>query len=219
MITPLDIENKEFDIVKKGFDTDQVDDFLNLIIIDMEKLIKENKSLKAEALRLKSEVDNNVGSEGSILQTLEAAKELMNDISASSERRAQILLKNAELDAEIIQREARESVQKYTEEGNRLFERLDRFKQRYRSLLEDELERIDGVAEDLFKDFEDDFLPASLEGYEEKKEAPKPNQVVVEDLKAPGKEDLSKTAVVSRDEIEKQLGDREDLSKTIVNVR
>ncbi|MCQ2551208.1 MAG: DivIVA domain-containing protein [Clostridia bacterium] len=208
MITPLDIENKEFDIVKKGFDTDQVDDFLNQIILDMEQLIKENKALKSEVLKLKDEAEMNMGSESSIVQTLEAAKELMNDISASSERRAQILLKNAELDAEIIQREARESVVKYTEEGNRLFGRLDRFKKKYRDILQDELERIDGVAEELFKEFGDDFLPASLEDYEEKETK---NEVVIEDL--------SKTAVVSRKDMEKGLSDTADLSKTIVNVR
>lgn len=214
MITPLDIEKKQFDIVKKGFDTDQVDDFLNLIIVDMEKLIRENKMLKQEAVRLKEQLDSTQGSESSILQTLEAAKELMNDISASSERRAQILLKNAELDAEIIQREARESVQKYTDEGNKLFERLERFKKKYRNLLEDELERIDGVAEDLFEEFEDDFLPASLNNY---KDEPV-KEVIVEDMKA-ADTDLTKTAVVSKTEIEKSLGNTQDLTKTIVNVR
>lgn len=209
MITPLDIENKEFTIVKKGFDTDEVDDFLNLIIVDMENLLKENKMLKAEAVKLKDELEHSSGSESTIVETLEAAKELMNDISASSERRAQILLKNAELDAEIIQREARESVQKYTDEGNRLFERLDRFKKKYRNLLEDELERIDGVAEDLFKEFESDFVPASLKDYEEEETEKK--EVVVEDL--------SKTTAVSREEIESKLSKEADLDKTIVNLR
>lgn len=209
MITPLDIENKEFTIVKKGFDTDEVDDFLNLIIVDMENLLKENKMLKAEAVRLKDELEHSSGSESSIVETLEAAKELMNDISASSERRAQILLKNAELDAEIIQREARESVQKYTEEGNRLFERLERFKKKYRNLLEDELERIDGVAEDLFKEFESDFVPASLKDYEEEEVEKK--EIVIEDL--------SRTTTVSREEIEAKLPKDADLDKTIVNLR
>ena len=209
MITPLDIENKEFTIVKKGFDTDEVDDFLNLIIVDMENLLKENKMLKAEAVKLKDQLEHSSGSESSIVETLEAAKELMNDISASSERRAQILLKNAELDAEIIQREARESVQKYTDEGNRLFERLDRFKKKYRNLLEDELERIDGVAEDLFKEFESDFVPASLKDYEETETEKK--EVVIEDL--------SKTTAVSREEIESKLSKEADLDKTIVNLR
>ena len=43
MITPADIENKEFSRAKKGYNEEEVDEFLDLIILDMEKLIRENK--------------------------------------------------------------------------------------------------------------------------------------------------------------------------------
>ena len=48
MITPADIENKDFSRVKKGYSPEEVDDFLDLIILDMEKLIRENRQLKEE---------------------------------------------------------------------------------------------------------------------------------------------------------------------------
>ena len=34
MITPSDIENKQFARVKKGYDPDEVDDFLDLVILE-----------------------------------------------------------------------------------------------------------------------------------------------------------------------------------------
>ena len=40
----------------------------------------------------------------------------MGDISTSAEKRAEILLKNAELDAQLIQREAKESIERLNEE-------------------------------------------------------------------------------------------------------
>ena len=40
MITPADIETKEFSIVKRGYDEEEVDRFLDLIILDMEKLLR-----------------------------------------------------------------------------------------------------------------------------------------------------------------------------------
>ena len=43
MITPADIENKDFSRVKRGYDMEEVDDFLDLIIVDMEKLLRENR--------------------------------------------------------------------------------------------------------------------------------------------------------------------------------
>ena len=98
MITPSDIENKQFARVKKGYDPDEVDDFLDLVILDMEKLIRENKQLKEELGKAHVQVDKHMNTETTVYETLEAAKSLMNDIAASAERRAEILLKNAEMD-------------------------------------------------------------------------------------------------------------------------
>lgn len=162
MITPSDIENKQFARAKKGYDPDEVDDFLDLVILDMEKLIRENKQLKAELGKAHVQVDKHMSSEASVYETLEAAKSLMNDIAASAERRAEILLKNAEMEANIITRDAKESVSKLTEDGNRLRTRLEMLRGRYRNLLEAELERLDFVGNDILGDFEKDFMPASM---------------------------------------------------------
>ena len=48
MITPADIENKVFAKAVRGYKEEEVDDFLDLIILDMEKLMKENRQLKKE---------------------------------------------------------------------------------------------------------------------------------------------------------------------------
>lgn len=153
MITPLDIQNKEFSKAVRGYKEDDVDSFLDLITFDLERLITENSSLKAESERLKKELARYRGSEGVVLETLEAAKALMGDICASAERRAEILLKNAELDAELIQREAKESVEKLTEESISLRNRFNLFQTKYKVLLESELERFDGLSVKLFAEF------------------------------------------------------------------
>ena len=163
MITPSDIENKEFRRVKKGFDPDEVDEFLDLIIVDMEKLIKENRRLKDELAKVSSQVDKHVNSESTVYETLTAAKQLMNDIAASAERRAEIFLKNAELQADMITREAKENISRYTDEGNRLMSRVDLLRERYRSMLKDELDRVNEDNNDFFSEFRNDFMPASMQ--------------------------------------------------------
>lgn len=120
MITPADIEYKEFTKAVRGYKEEEVDAFLDLIIVDMENLIRENKKLKADLEKAKNQVNQHVTTETSVYETLEAAKSLMNDIAASAERRAEVLLKNAELEASLITKEARESIAKLTEEGSRL---------------------------------------------------------------------------------------------------
>ena len=154
MITPMDIQNKAFSKGVRGYKEDEVDSFLDLITLDMEKLIAENAQLKQQLTKTKAELQRYQGSEGAVLETLEAAKALMSDITASSEKRAEILLKNAELDAELITREAKESVERLKEEAVSLEHKVSSFRLRYRSLLESELDKLDSLTQELFGDIQ-----------------------------------------------------------------
>lgn len=196
MITPADIENKEFSTVKRGYSEEEVDEYLDLIIVDMEKLIRENRQLKEELAKASNQVDKHLSTETSIYETLEAAKQLMNDIAASAERRAEQLLKNAEMDAKLITREARDNIQKFTDEGNRLMRSADRLRERYKQMLKDELVRIDFSADAIIEEFEEDFLPASM--------AEKDDVVIAKPVNKYEKKeepiDLSKTMVINKNE-------------------
>lgn len=154
MITPLDIQNKEFSKSVRGYKEEDVDGFLDLLTLDLEKILEENRKLKDQIKSLSAEVERYRNSEGAVLETLEAAKALMGDISASAEKRAEILLKNAELDAELIQREAKDSIERLNEEIITMRNRLNIFRTRYRSLLESELEKFDNLSAELFADKE-----------------------------------------------------------------
>ncbi len=171
MITPLDIQNKEFSKSVRGYKEEDVDGFLDLLTLDLEKILEENRKLKDQVKSLTAEVDRYRSSEGAILETLEAAKALMGDISASAEKRAEILLKNAELDAELIQREAKESIERLNEEMVNMRNRLNIFRTRYRSLLESELEKFDNLSAELFADRDMEDLKAYAETKIEEKSA------------------------------------------------
>ncbi len=158
MITPLEIQNKDFSKVVRGYKEEEVDGFLDLITMDFEKLIEENQRLKEQLKGMTTELTRYKNSEGMVLETLEAAKALMGDISVSAEKRAEILLKNAELDAELLTREARESVERLNEESMALRNRLNVFRTRYRTLLEAELEKFDVLSAELFADKDMDDL-------------------------------------------------------------
>ena len=152
MITPLDIQNKAFSKAVRGYKEEEVDGFLDLVTLDLEKLLDENQKLKEKVKSLDKELDRYKKTEGTVLETLEAAKALMGDISASAEKRAEMLLKNAELDAALIQREAKESIERLNEEQVSLKNRFNVFRTRYRSLLEAELDKFDNLSAELFAD-------------------------------------------------------------------
>ena len=87
MITPLDIENKEFSKAMRGYNAEEVDAFLDQIILDLQQLLSEKERLAAEVEELKKDISQYKRSETSVLNTLESAKKLMNDISESAEKR------------------------------------------------------------------------------------------------------------------------------------
>ena len=182
MITPADIEYKEFTKAVRGYKEEEVDEFLDLIIVDMENLIRENKKLKA------------------VYETLESAKSLMNDIAASAERRAEVLLKNAELEASLITREAKESISRLTDEGNRLRTQVEELRNRYRRLLQSEMDRIDDSTNDILAEFEKEFI-----GQPKVEEPPA--------VKAPFDSRPDDRGSIPRNDA------KQDLSKTIVNIR
>lgn len=197
MITPADIEYKEFTKVVRGYKEEEVDAFLDLIIVDMENLIRENKKLRAELEKARHQVEKHTNTETSVYQTLEAAKSLMNDIAASAERRAEVILKNAEMEANLITKDAKESISKLTDEGNRLRNKIEVLRSRYKRMLEEELERISYSSNDLLEEFEKEFLPASMVAHYDNFE---------DDIKIAKKED-------------KQLEQKKALSNTIVNIK
>ncbi len=164
MITPLDIQNQEFSKGVRGYREEEVDAFLDLITIDYEKLLSENANLKEKVKVLNGELSRYKNTENMVLETLEAAKALMGDISVSAEKRAEILVKNAELDADRIMREARESAERLHDENTNLRNRLNVFRTRYKTLLESELEKFDTLSAELFADRDIDDLKNILEG-------------------------------------------------------
>lgn len=168
MIRPIDIQEKEFTRGVRGYKEEEVNEFLDEITIDLERLLEELRATKEENSRLVMELERHRGTEGTVLETLEAAKTLMADISSSAEKRADILLKNAELDAQLMTKEAREMADRITEESAALKARFINFRSRYKQLLESELQRFESLSGEMFPELGvDDFddLPGGV-GFE-----------------------------------------------------
>lgn len=190
MITPVDIEQKEFTRGVRGYREEEVDTFLNLVILEMENLIRTNKELTNENNKLKEELATSRTTENEVLDTLETAKKLMNEIAASAEKRAEVLLKNAELDADLIRREARETSERFMDESKNIRSRVSTLREKYKTLLESELERFDMLSADIFT--EADEIVKSI----------------------PEQKEVLRTGSVSDSKT-----DRADISKTMMNIR
>mgnify|MGYP002624822725 CR=1 FL=1 len=149
MITPSDIQDKVFDKAMRGYNADQVDQFLDELTEDLQAILAENAQLQEQLEAAKTKLNEYKAQDGAVLKTLESAKALMNDISASAEKRADIITKNAELDADRMLRAARENVERLKEEEQNLAFRVNSIKNRFKNILQAELDRFDTLNQDI----------------------------------------------------------------------
>ena len=209
MIRPIDIQEKEFSKAVRGYKEDEVNEFLDEITIDLERLLDELRQTKEENSRLVEELERHRNSEGTVLETLEAAKGLMADISTSAEKRAEILLKNAELDAQLMQREAQDMADKISEESEAIKSRFIDFRSRYKRLLQSELQRFESLSGEMFPELGVDDLP-------EMKPAPKREPAG----NAPAKKQAPKQAPQpERGTYQRNGNGNADLQKTMRNIK
>lgn len=166
MITPAEINNKEFSKKVRGYDIDEVDAFLDLIIVDLEKLIKENLKLKAQLANMEKTVGSIGGTDLTVKDTLESAKIIMDDLAVSSEKRAKILVENAEMDAAIIIKDAKMKAEELAANSKELKITYERFRREYGYMLE----RLNREFEKINEDIEIDRLSALIDNRNETKE-------------------------------------------------
>ncbi|MBE6039830.1 MAG: DivIVA domain-containing protein [Clostridiales bacterium] len=154
MIMPIDIDKKEFSRDKKGYNSREVDEFLDIIVADYEKVLNDNRSMAHKIKSLEKQLEEAQKDDNAMIETLETAKKLMADISASAERRAELMMRDAELEAENMLLDAKVNVRKLTDEHAMLSTKVRRLRENFRRMLEAELAKIDEDEFDIIRDLE-----------------------------------------------------------------
>lgn len=101
MITPLDIENKKFaKQIVNGYSVDEVDDFLDDLTVEYEKLFKENSELKAETIKLKDDMEHYKSIESTLQSTLVMAQTTAEDVKQIAKQQADQIISEAKINAQ-----------------------------------------------------------------------------------------------------------------------
>ena len=102
MLTPLDIHNQEFKRRLRGYDVDEVDEFLDEIIRDFEYLYKENLELKETIQKRDEEVNRYQELEQTLQETLVLAQQTGEEIKQNAKKEAELIIWEAQKRAEQI---------------------------------------------------------------------------------------------------------------------
>jgi len=142
-ITPLDIQQKQFPMKFRGFDVEEVYAFLEVIREEMEDLLRENASLKETVQRLENQLKEHRDMETTLRETLMTAQQMVEDYKTNARKEAELVVKEAELKADTILKEAQEKVIKIHEDIVDLKGIRRHFKEEIKRLVESHLKMLD----------------------------------------------------------------------------
>ncbi|WP_040948455.1 DivIVA domain-containing protein [Gorillibacterium massiliense] len=139
-LTPLDIHNKEFKRSFRGYDEDDVNEFLDQVIKDYEAIIRENKEFHNQIATLQERLEHFQNIEESLSKTIIVAQEAADEVKGNSKKEAQLIIREAEKNADRIINEALVKSGKIALETEELKKQASIFRTRFRTLLEAQLE-------------------------------------------------------------------------------
>lgn len=150
MITPLDIQNKEFKKTLIGYRAKDVDSYLDFINTDYEKLYRENVELKDKIGVLSDQIRQYNNLEETLKNTLVVAQTTADEVTKSARQKANLIVEEAEMESKNKINETLAEVENISREYEQLKKELSVFKLRYESFLISQLNTL----EDFYDDFE-----------------------------------------------------------------
>lgn len=146
----MDIHNKEFKRSFRGYNEDEIDEFLDQVVNDYEKLYRENDRLREEVDRNRRDIEQYQKLEKNLQDTLLVAQKTAEEVVSTARANAaelkdntakecQNMLRQAEMDAKRQVDAAASTVRDIVAEYDRLVREKNNFLKKLRVTLESEL--------------------------------------------------------------------------------
>ncbi|HJJ05874.1 MAG TPA: DivIVA domain-containing protein [Clostridiaceae bacterium] len=149
MITPLDIENKKFSKqIMNGYSVEEVDDFLDQLTVEYEKMYKESSESKKKIDELEKSIQHYKTIEGTLQNTLVMAQSAADEVKSLAKQQADQIVKEAEGSARKSVDELTQNIAIRKKELEDVEKQFDIYKAKMESLLISQLELIKDMKKD-----------------------------------------------------------------------
>ncbi len=135
-LTPLDIHNKEFSRTFRGYNEDEVNEFLDTVIKDFEWLTRENKELVTQVTTLQERLNHFVLIEESLSKTIIIAQGTADEVRNNAKKEGQLIVSESEKNADRIINESLVRSREISMEIDDLKKQAMVYRSRFRSMLE-----------------------------------------------------------------------------------
>jgi cell division initiation protein len=106
-VTPIEIRQKDFEKVFRGYEKEAVDAYLQSLSVEWERLQDENRNLSRKLDLAEKEIERLREVETSLFRTLKSAEETGNSMIEAANKKAELYVKEAQMNAETMLTEAR----------------------------------------------------------------------------------------------------------------
>ena len=134
-ITPMDIEQQEFTKSFRGYNEEEVDDFLDKIVKDYEELINENVRLNEEIEKMQEKLKEFSEIEETLRSALLNAQKSAEEMKGRVESEAKIIIEKAELEAKSLKQQVFQREDLVKNEIDNLRRYKYNFKEKFKSML------------------------------------------------------------------------------------
>ncbi len=167
-LTPVDIHNKEFSKGFRGYDEDEVNEFLEQVIKDYELVLREKKELEEKIAAMNERLGHFSTIEETLNKSIVVAQEAAEEVKGNAMKEAKLIIREAEKNADRIVNESLSKARRIALEIEELKKQSKVFRTRFRMLIEAQLDLINNDDWDQLMEFELDATELnSLEEVEE----------------------------------------------------
>lgn len=152
-MTAMDIMNKDFKRAMRGYNMDEVDEFLEQISEGYETAYKENIVLKEKLNVFEDKLDHYAKMETTIQNTLLLAQNAAEQAKQSSQSEAEFIIRNANESAKRILDKAHTDVLNINDEFDRTKQEFAKFRSKFRNFIVTQMEMFESLEKDFNKNY------------------------------------------------------------------
>ena len=152
-ITSMDINNKEFKKGLRGYNAEEVDEFLDKVAEEYEIIYKENSTLREKTSFLEEKLEHHSKIESTIQNTLVLAQNAAEQAKFSAQKESELIIKNANESSQRMLDKAHDDVLKINDEYEKIKQEFAKFRTKFRNFMNSQLDMFDGLENDYIKNY------------------------------------------------------------------
>ncbi|WP_122645326.1 DivIVA domain-containing protein [Enterococcus mediterraneensis] len=95
-LSPLDIQNKSFSVKMRGYNQDEVDDFLDIVVRDYEELVQKNREMEKALKHAEEKLEYFNELKDALNQSIIVAQDTADKVKTSASKESEVIVTSAQ---------------------------------------------------------------------------------------------------------------------------